>query len=230
MFLLLQGYDLSSVLELDASAPQCDQVGHTPPAALRQCFSAAKASSKASARPACREPAPLVWRVLVLTVAQGDSMGLVVRRRIQCSAGKSKKVKHVGRQDLAPETPPLASIVHSGRLNLNHSHTQSHLACPRFAVAHNQSMTSFVSFAAQLLNVLIHLTLQRRSDHAPRPLAGQLIQRLHDFRRCAIRSIWGILEHGVSFLRPPAGVLGLTTLRIRRPFCLVQSTTLDYIS
>lgn len=39
---------------------------------------------------AARLPAPLVTLVLSRTVAKVDSIGLVVRRWIQCSAGKSK--------------------------------------------------------------------------------------------------------------------------------------------
>ena len=53
---------------------------------------AARSSLKAMARPALREPAPLVFFVRAFTVANGDSIGLVVRRWTQCSAGKSKKV------------------------------------------------------------------------------------------------------------------------------------------
>lgn len=42
------------------------------------------------ARAAVREPAPRVTLVRSRTVANVDSMGFVVRRWIQCSAGKSK--------------------------------------------------------------------------------------------------------------------------------------------
>ena len=61
---------------------------------MRQWPSAARASlgvgyNAATAKPAFREPAPLVCRVRALTPAKGDSMGLVVRRWRQCSAGKS---------------------------------------------------------------------------------------------------------------------------------------------
>ncbi len=44
-------------------------------------------SLKAIATPAAREPGPLVTRVLSRTVAKVDSIGFVVRRWIQCSAG-----------------------------------------------------------------------------------------------------------------------------------------------
>src|SRR5262249_17705483 len=46
-------------------------------------------SLNALARPAARLPGPLVTRVRCRTVAKVDSIGLEVRRRIQCSAGKS---------------------------------------------------------------------------------------------------------------------------------------------
>jgi hypothetical protein len=42
--------------------------------------------------PLVREPAPFVTRCRNRTVLNGDSTGLVVRRWIQCSAGKSKNV------------------------------------------------------------------------------------------------------------------------------------------
>jgi len=47
-------------------------------------------SLKAIVMPAVREPAPFVVRVRAFTVAKVDSIGFVVRRCFQCSAGKSK--------------------------------------------------------------------------------------------------------------------------------------------
>ena len=44
-------------------------------------------SLNAIASPAAREPGPLVTLVRCRTVAKVDSMGFVVRRWIQCSAG-----------------------------------------------------------------------------------------------------------------------------------------------
>ena len=44
-------------------------------------------SLNAIATPAAREPGPLVTRWRSRTVANVDSIGLVVRRWIQCSAG-----------------------------------------------------------------------------------------------------------------------------------------------
>ena len=44
-------------------------------------------SLNAIAMPAAREPGPLVTRCRSRTVAKVDSMGLVVRRSTQCSAG-----------------------------------------------------------------------------------------------------------------------------------------------
>jgi hypothetical protein len=44
-------------------------------------------SLNAMARPAAREPGPLVTLVRCRTVAKVDSIGSVVRRWIQCSAG-----------------------------------------------------------------------------------------------------------------------------------------------
>ena len=49
------------------------------------------------ARPAAREPGPLVTLVRSRTVAKVDSMGLVVFRWTQCSAGKSKKASSSSR-------------------------------------------------------------------------------------------------------------------------------------
>src|SRR6266511_4215526 len=48
---------------------------------------AASISLTAMAIPAALEPGPFVTLVRCLTVAKVDSMGLVVRRWIQCSAG-----------------------------------------------------------------------------------------------------------------------------------------------
>ncbi len=55
----------------------------------RQRACAASMSLNAIARPAAFEPGPLVSLVRCRTVAKVDSIGLVVRRWIQCSAGKS---------------------------------------------------------------------------------------------------------------------------------------------
>src|ERR1035437_7547086 len=49
-------------------------------------------SLNAISRPLVLEPAPRVARSRSRTVANGDSITLVVRRCFQCSAGKSKKV------------------------------------------------------------------------------------------------------------------------------------------
>src|SRR5215471_16485838 len=53
----------------------------------RQRASAASISLNAIARPAAREPGPLVTLVRCRTVAKVDSIGLVVRRCTQCSHG-----------------------------------------------------------------------------------------------------------------------------------------------
>jgi hypothetical protein len=50
---------------------------------------AASMSLNAMAMPAALDPGPLVILVRFRTVAKVDSMGLVVRRWIQCSAGWS---------------------------------------------------------------------------------------------------------------------------------------------
>jgi hypothetical protein len=49
------------------------------------------------ARLAVRLPAPFVFRVRSRTVAKVDSIALVVRRWIQCSAGKSKWASRTSR-------------------------------------------------------------------------------------------------------------------------------------
>ena len=53
----------------------------------RQRSCADSISLNAIASPAAREPGPLVTFVRCLTVAKVDSIGLVVRRWTQCSAG-----------------------------------------------------------------------------------------------------------------------------------------------
>ena len=57
----------------------------------RQRACADSISLNAIASPAAREPGPLVTLVRWRTVAKVDSIGLLVRRCTQCSAGKSKK-------------------------------------------------------------------------------------------------------------------------------------------
>jgi hypothetical protein len=54
-------------------------------------------SLNAIAVPAAREPGPLVTRCRSRTVAKVDSIGLVVRRWIQCSPGKSQKASSTSR-------------------------------------------------------------------------------------------------------------------------------------
>src|SRR5438093_8253050 len=54
---------------------------------LRQCPSATCSSLNAIINPAVREPAPFVTPSRKRTVANVDSMGFVVRRCFQCSAG-----------------------------------------------------------------------------------------------------------------------------------------------
>lgn len=55
----------------------------------RQRACADSISLNAIASPAAREPDPLVTLVLCRTVAKVDSIGFVVRRWVQCSAGWS---------------------------------------------------------------------------------------------------------------------------------------------
>ena len=55
----------------------------------RQRCCADSMSLNAIAIPAAREPGPVVTRCRSRTVAQVDSIGLVVRRWIQCSPGQS---------------------------------------------------------------------------------------------------------------------------------------------
>jgi len=59
------------------------------PLRARQCFGAEVAGLKTIVRLAMRLPLPLVFAVRKRTVAKVDSIGLLVRKWIQCSAGKS---------------------------------------------------------------------------------------------------------------------------------------------
>ena len=82
--LIRRSFDEFAVLEPRAGADQEDQVGrvHGSPAVL-----GGFDELKAIATPAAREPGPLVTRCRSRTVAKVDSMGFVVRRCSQCSAG-----------------------------------------------------------------------------------------------------------------------------------------------
>src|SRR6202023_2418161 len=62
------------------------------PSRWRQRSCTISSSLNAISSPLVLEPAPLVARSRKRTVANGDSITLVVRRCFQCSAGKSKKV------------------------------------------------------------------------------------------------------------------------------------------
>lgn len=65
---------------------QCDEVGAFT--ARHRCW-ADSTSLKTIAKAGDALPAPLATFVRSRTVAKADSMGFVVRRWIQCSAGKS---------------------------------------------------------------------------------------------------------------------------------------------
>src|SRR4029453_18452676 len=76
---------LSNLAPARTSATRCG------PLTARQRSWAASSSLKAIASPAALEPGPLVTRVRSRTEAKVDSIGLLVFRCSQCSAGKSKK-------------------------------------------------------------------------------------------------------------------------------------------
>ena len=77
-------FDELAVDERGAGADERDQVGALT---ARQRSWAASISLNAIASPAAREPGPRVTLVRCRTVAKVDSIGFVVRRWIQCSAG-----------------------------------------------------------------------------------------------------------------------------------------------
>src|SRR4030095_17179706 len=81
-------FDQLALLEPRAGPDQGDQVG---PLTARQRPSAACSSLNTIASPVSLVPGPLVTLVLALTGENELSMGFVVRRWIQCSAGESKK-------------------------------------------------------------------------------------------------------------------------------------------
>ena len=84
-FGLLAGpLDELSVDESRSGADQGDEVGAFT---QRQRSCADSMSLNAIARPEAREPGPLVTLLLCRTVARVDSIGFVVRRCTQCSAG-----------------------------------------------------------------------------------------------------------------------------------------------
>jgi hypothetical protein len=71
-------------LELRTGTDEGDEVGWFT---ARHLAWADSMSLNAIATPAAREPGPLVTRCRSRTVAKVDSIGLVVRRWTQCSAG-----------------------------------------------------------------------------------------------------------------------------------------------
>ena len=80
---MVGSFDLFAVGEGDAGTDEGDQVGALT---MRHRAWADSISLNAIAMPAAREPGPLVTR-RSLTVAKVDSIGFVVRRWTQCSAG-----------------------------------------------------------------------------------------------------------------------------------------------
>ena len=77
----------SASLPLSKPAPARTRATRWGAFTARQRACADSMSLNAIARPAAREPGPLVILVRCLTVANVDSMGFVVRRCTQCSAG-----------------------------------------------------------------------------------------------------------------------------------------------
>src|SRR5918995_5699363 len=81
-------------------APARTSATRCGPLTARQRPSAASSSLNTIASPASLLPGPLVTLVLARTGEKVDSMGLVVRRCSQCSAGSSKKVSKASRSSV----------------------------------------------------------------------------------------------------------------------------------
>ena len=79
------------ITPLSNRAPARTNATRWGPLTARQRSWAASNSLNAIANPAALEPGPLVTRVRSRTVEKVDSIGLLVLRCTQCSAGKSKK-------------------------------------------------------------------------------------------------------------------------------------------
>ena len=77
----------STSLPLEKVAPARTRATRCGALTARQRLWAASMSLNAIASPAAREPGPLVTFVRSRTVENVDSIGFVVRRWIQCSAG-----------------------------------------------------------------------------------------------------------------------------------------------
>ena len=82
--MVVESFDEFPVLEAGTGADERDEMGAFT---TRQCDWADAMSLNAIASPAAREPGPLVTLVRCRTVANVDSIGLVVHRRTRCSAG-----------------------------------------------------------------------------------------------------------------------------------------------
>src|SRR5829696_894068 len=81
----------STITPFSNRAPARTSATRCGPLTARQRPWAASSSLNAIANPAALEPGPLVTRVLARTGAKVDSIGLLVFKCTQCSAGKSKK-------------------------------------------------------------------------------------------------------------------------------------------
>ena len=118
------------------------------------------------ARAAERDPAPRVTLVRSRTVAKVDSIGFVVRRWIQCSAGLPLP------GDLVD---PL--VVHPRRFDRHRPGGCGDVALPVIAVTHHQAPTGLVADVGQLGGVGVDLGLQGRRKHPPGAFAHDLVDQ-----------------------------------------------------
>jgi hypothetical protein len=126
----------------------------------------------------------------------------------------------VARQDPRAKAPALAglgidtAIIHTRRAQRHRARADRQLALLGAAVAPDQAPAALVELLDERSDVLLDLGLERRRDHAPSTLAGELVEPdpllvlLPDGEPANI-------SHGVPSCRPsPASVL--TTGKVRR--------------
>src|SRR2546426_12303038 len=123
--------------------------------------------------------------------------------------------RHDSARKLLAHAVEHAPVVHAGRRDGERPDARQDRPGARRPVAHDPRVPGGVALVAKARQVVVHLDLQRRGDHALRPDAGQVIQRRGN-RRCLIRAFRRLsdkLQHRWRTFPPDGtGVLGVDCL------------------
>src|SRR5205085_1050629 len=119
-------------------------------------------------------------------------------------------------QDSAGKPATFATVVHTWCLDLERASSRGHRPRLRHAVADHQRVPGVVAMVRVLGDVLIHLSFERRHQHAPGPFAYQRVQiEPERFLFRLLRSDYSQHAAYLSLDGLPA-VQASTTRRVRR--------------